>query len=425
MTLVLGGAIVALMLIGMPLGFAIIIACLGVIWLDGGINPAIAAQRLFSGLDSFTLLAIPFFLLAGALMSESGMTRRLVAFANAIVGRFTGGLAMSNVVASVFFSGISGSAVADTSVMGRIFIPEMEREGYGRSFSVAVTAASSVVAPIIPPSIGFIVYGVLTDQSIIRLFVAGLVPGLLFSLLALAIVFAISRRRGYAVQEPQPAGEIVRTGLAAAPALVMPVLILAGIFSGVFTVTECSAIAVVYAIVVGGLVYRELTFARILSALREAVYTTAVIMIIVGAAKLFAWQLAYNQIPAAAVDWVTAVAHDPLVFLLIVNVLLLLIGTFMESNAAMVMLVPILHPAGMALGVDPVQMGVIVVVNLCLGLITPPIGLCLNVACKIAGLPLERSFKDIAPFVALGLGLLVALSLLPALSLWLPGLLMN
>jgi C4-dicarboxylate transporter DctM subunit len=411
MTLVLAGAIVALMLIGMPLGFAIIIACLSVIWLDGGINPAIAAQRLFSGLDSFTLLAIPFFLLAGALMSESGMTRRLVAFANAIVGRFTGGLAMSNVVASVFFSGISGSAVADTSVMGRIFIPEMEREGYGRSFSVAVTAASSVVAPIIPPSIGF--------------GVAGLVPGLLFSLLALAIVFAISRRRGYAVQEPQPAGEILRSGLAAAPALVMPVLILAGIFSGIFTVTECSAIAVMYAIVVGGLVYRELTLARILSALREAVYTTAVIMVIVGAAQLFAWQLAYNQIPAQAVEWVTAVAHDPLVFLLIVNVLLLLIGTFMEANAAMVMLVPILHPAGVALGVDPVQMGVIVVVNLCLGLITPPIGLCLNVACKIAGLPLERSLKDIAPFVALGLGLLAALSLLPAVSLWLPRLLMN
>ncbi|MEX0760041.1 MAG: TRAP transporter large permease [Tistlia sp.] len=425
MTLVLAVSIVGLMLIGMPLGFAIIIACLTVIWIDGGINPAIAAQRLYSGFDSFTLLAIPFFLLAGALMSESGMTRRLVAFANAIVGRFTGGLAMSNVVASVFFSGISGSAVADTSVMGRIFIPEMEREGYGRSFSVAVTAASSVVAPIIPPSIGFIVYGVLTDQSIIRLFVAGLIPGALFSLLALFIVFAVSRRRGYATSRPSPPGEILRTGLAAGPALVMPVLILAGIFSGVFTVTECSAIAVAYAVVVGGLVYRELTFARLLSALREAVYTTAVIMIIVGAAKLFAWQLAYTQIPQAAIEWITGVAHDPLVFLLMVNVLLLLVGTFMESNAAMVMLVPILHPAGMALGVDPVQLGVIVVVNLCLGLITPPIGLCLNVACKIAGLPLERSLKDIAPFVVLGLLLLAALSLLPAVSLWLPQLLMN
>lgn len=424
MTLLLAGAIVALMLIGMPLGFAIIVACLTVIWVDGGINPAIVAQRLFAGLDSFTLLAIPFFLLAGALMSESGMTRRLVAFANAVVGRFTGGLAMSNVVASTFFSGISGSAVADTSVMGRIFIPEMEREGYGRSFSVAVTAASSVVAPIIPPSIGFIVYGVLTDQSIIRLFVAGLIPGALFSGLALLVVYLVARRRRYATHQPTPLAEILRAGLEAGPALVMPFLILAGIFSGVFTVTECSAVAVLYALVVGGLVYRELTLRRLLAALRETVYTTAVIMIIVGAAKLFAWQLAYNQIPDAALAWITSVADDPLVFLLMVNVLLLLVGTFMEANAAMVMLVPILHPAGMALGVDPVQLGVIVVVNLCLGLITPPIGLCLNVACKIAGLPLERSLGDIAPFVALGLALLAALSLVPAVSLWLPRLLM-
>lgn len=309
--------------------------------------------------------------------------------------------------------------------MGRIFIPEMEREGYSRSFSVAVTAATSVVAPIIPPSIGFIVYGVLTDQSIVRLFIAGIIPGALFSLLALVLVFVTSRRRRYAVHAPTPFAEVVRTGLAAGPALVMPILILAGIFSGIFTVTECSAVAVAYAVVVGGLVYRELTFSRILAALREAVYTTAVIMIIVGAAKLFAWQLAYAQIPQAAVEWITAVAHDPLVFLLAINLLLLLIGTFMEANAAMVMLVPILHPAGMALGVDPVQLGVIVVVNLCLGLITPPIGLCLNVACKIADLPLERSLRDIAPFIAIGVGLLAALSLVPAVSTWLPQQLMN
>ncbi|SME89898.1 C4-dicarboxylate transporter, DctM subunit [Tistlia consotensis] len=425
MTLLLGAVIVGLMLIGMPLGFAIIIACLTVIWAGGGVNPAIVAQRLFAGLDSFTLLAIPFFLLAGALMSESGMTRRLVAFANAIVGRFTGGLAMSNVVASTFFSGISGSAVADTSVMGRIFIPEMEREGYGRSFSVAVTAAASVVAPIIPPSIGFIVYGVITDQSIVRLFVAGLVPGAIYSLLALVVVYLTSRKRRYAVHEPEPLSEVVSRGIQAGPALVMPFLILAGIFSGVFTVTECSAIAVVYALVVGGLVYRELTFGRLLAALRETAYTTAVIMIIVGAAKLFAWQLAYTHIPDAALAWVTSVAHGPLVFLLMVNVLLLLVGTFMEANAAMVMLVPILHPAGVALGVDPVQLGVIVVVNLCLGLITPPIGLCLNVACKIAGLPLERSLRDIAPFVVIGIAVLAALSLAPAVSLWLPKLIMN
>lgn len=424
MILLLSLTIIGLIVIGVPLGFAIISACLVVIWADGGINPAIVAQRLYSGFDSFTLLAIPFFLLAGSLMSESGMTTRLIAFASAVVGRLPGGLAMSNVLASTFFSGISGSAVADTSVMGRVFIPDMERLGYSRSFSVAVTAGSSVVAPIIPPSIGFIVYGVLTDQSIIRLFLAGVIPGVLFSVAALLIVYWVSRQRGYGRTD---AGTVSlgRQFVSASPALVMPLLILVGIFSGVFTVTECSAVAVVYALVVGAVVYRELTLAGIVRALRETVHTTAVIMIIVGAAKLFAWQLAYNHVPEAAMAWIQAVAGDPLTFLLLLNVLLLLVGTFMEANAAMVMLVPILHPAGVALGVDPLQLGVIVVVNLCLGLITPPVGLCLNVACKIADLPLEQSIRDILPFVVLGLLVLLTLSLVPAVSLWLPAWIMG
>ncbi|WP_340107345.1 TRAP transporter large permease [Pikeienuella sp. HZG-20] len=421
----LGGVIVALILIGTPLGFAIIIACLSIIWIDGGINPVIIGQRLFAGMDSFTLLAIPFFLLAGSLMSSTGMTTRLIDFANALVGRFSGGLAMSNIVASTFFSGISGSAVADTSVFGRIFIPEMTRLGYGRSFSVAVTAASSVVAPIIPPSIGFIVYGVITEQSIIKLFLAGIVPGALFSLAALVITWRLARVRNYPVHRPSGPGELWRTFAAAAPALFLPVFILVGIFSGAFTVTECSAVAVVYALIVGAAVYRELTWRGVVASLRETAELTAVIMIIVGAAKLFAWVLAQAQVPQAAVAWITAIGGDPLLFLLLVNILMLMVGTFMEANAAMVMLVPILHPAGMALGVDPTQLGVIIVVNLCLGLITPPIGLCLNVACKLGDLPLEKSLRDIAPFIAIGLTLLAALSLAPGLSLWLPELVLN
>lgn len=420
MTAVLGLAIVGLILIGMPLGFAIILAGLIVIWLDGSINPVIVAQRIYSGFDSFTLLAIPFFLLAGSLMSSSGMTKRLIDFANALVGRFAGGLAMSNIVASTFFSGISGSAVADTSVMGRIFIPEMERLGYGRAFSVAVTAASSVVAPIIPPSIGFIIYGVITGQSIIKLFVAGLIPGILYSVCALLFTYRVAKIRQYPIYHRNEPGELGRTFLAAAPALFLPVFILVGIFSGVFTITECSAIAAIYALVVGRLFYRELTWAGFLASLKETAETTAVIMIIVGAAKLFAWILAYAQIPAMAVDAITAIGTNPLLFLLLVNILILLVGTFMEANAAMVMLVPILHPAGVALGVDPTQLGVIIVVNLCLGLITPPIGLCLNVACKVGNLPLEESIRDIWPFLVIGITLLIALSLFPQLSLWLP-----
>ncbi len=421
MTIVLlAVGIVLLIMIGMPLGYAIITACLGIIWYTGT-NPVIVAQRLFSGMDSFTLLAIPFFLLAGSLMSRGGMTARLVDFANALVGRFAGGLAMSNVVASTFFSGISGSAVADTSMLGRIFIPAMEKEGYSRGFSVAVTAASSVVAPIIPPSIGFIVYGVITGQSIVALFLAGIVPGVLFSVAALAYVFVTARRRSYPVHEPVSLSHIALAFRRAIAAVAMPILILVGIVSGIFTVTECSAVAVLYALLVGGVVYRELTLRGLIDALREAVQTTAVIMIIVGAAQLFAWQLAYAQIPQAAVALITSISDNPLVFLLMINLLLLFVGTFMEANAAMVMLVPILHPAGAALGVDPVQLGVVVVVNLCLGLITPPIGLCLAVACKIADLPLEKGVRDVLPFVAIGLVVLAGLSFIPALALWLPG----
>lgn len=422
--LILALGIVGLILIGMPLGFAIIMASIGTIWMSG-INPVIIAQRLYSGMDSFTLLAIPFFLLAGALMSRGGMTQRLVDFANALVGRFHGGLAMSNVVASTFFSGISGSAVADTSMLGRIFIPAMEKEGYARGFSVAVTSASSVVAPIIPPSIAFIVYGVISGVSIVELFVAGLVPGVAFSVAALAYIVMASRRRGYRVHAPVPLSVVTQTFVRAIAAIIMPVLILLGIVTGVFTVTECSAIAVGYALVVGLGIYRELTLRGILEALREAAHTTAVIMIIVGAAQLFAWQLAYAQVPQQAVSLITALSENPLVFLLMINLLLLFVGTFMEANAAMVMLVPVLHPVGVALGIDPVQLGIVIVVNLCLGLITPPIGLSLAVACKIANLPIERGMRDILPFLLMGIVLLAALSLLPGLSVWLPGLVLN
>ena len=424
MIALLGSSIVVMMLIGMPLGFAIIISCL-VVLTATGTNPIIAAQRLYSGMDSFALLAIPFFLLAGSLMSAGGMNRRLVAFANVLVGRFSGGLAMSNIVSSTLFSGISGSAVADTSVFGKIFIPEMRREGYSAPFSAAVTAASSVVAPIIPPSIGFIVYGVITDQSILKLFLAGIVPGLVFSGVSLLIVIALSRSRGYPVHEPPRFLDVVAAARQASFALLMPVLILFGIFSGIFTVTECSAIAVIYALFVGVFIYRELNLSKIYDALKESALTTGAIMIIVGGAKLFAWILAYAQVPQSAVDWIVAYTDDPLVFLLLVNGLLLFIGTFMESNAAKVMLVPILYPIGLEMGVDPIQLGVIVQVNLCLGLITPPIGLCLNVACKIGSVPLESSLKDILPFLILGLILLIALSAIPQLSLWLPSVVMS
>ena len=418
-------AVAVLILIGVPLGFAIIIACLLVIFAAGNINPVIVPQRLFAGMNSFSLLAIPFFLLAGSLMTVGGMSERLIALANALVGRFRGGLAMSNILASILFGGISGSAVADTSAIGGTFIPAMNKEGYDAPFSVAVTAASSPLSPLIPPSIAWIIYGFITDTSIIRMFVAGIVPGLIWGGALMVVAYWISRRRLYPIYEPASLKEIWEAFRHAFFALMMPVFILVGILSGVFTVTEASAIAVIYALVVGKFIHRKLDLPTVIDCLMKTSRTVAVIMIIVGGAKLFAWVLAYTHTPEAVVAWITSMTDEPMAFLLMVNVLLLIVGTFMEVNAAKVMLLPILFPVAMTLGIDAVHFGVVVTVNLCIGLITPPVGLVLALASRIGGISLERGTVAIMPFFLVALLVLVVLTWMPICSTWLPDLVLG
>lgn len=424
MLIILAIAFTLLLLIGMPIGFAIIVASSLAIFLGGNANPLIIPQRIFAGMDSFSLLAIPFFLFTGALISLGGLSERLVRFANALVGRFRGGLALSNVLASVMFGGISGSAVADASALGRTFIPAMVRSGYTASFSVGVTAASAPLSPMIPPSIAWILYGFITDTSVLRLFFAAIIPAALWAISLFVVVIWKARRDDMPIQPPAPAVEVLSAARGAAFALVLPIFILVGIRMGIFTVTEAAAIAVVYAFAVT-LIYREMNWPTLLMALRSTIQSTAVVMIIIGAASLFAWVLAYTRTPEAIAAWILSVADTPIAFLLLVNVILLILGTFMEVNAAKIMILPILFPVSQQLGIDAVHFGVIVTANLCLGLLTPPVGIVLAIASKIGNISLERGAVATFPFFLAGCVTVLILTFFPQLSLWLPDLVLG
>ena len=412
------------LLLGVPVGYSLIAAGAAAILATGGGTPLmIVPQQIFSGFDSVLLLAIPFFLLAGDLMTSGGITERMLAFANAVLGRFRGGLAISNVAGATFMAGISGSAIADTSAIGRVLIPAMIREGYHPGFAAALTAAANVVGPIIPPSITFILIGVLTNLSITKLFLAGIVPGLLYSLAMAATAYAISVRRRYPVHGRVPAIEVWRTFRSAFWALAMPVLIVGGIRMGVFNVTECSAAAVVYAFVIGRYVYRELTWPDVWGALRRSAKTTAVILIVLGGAQVVSWYLAYNNVPQQVAKWMLDFAGSPWVFLLLVNVFLLLVGTFLENAPALVMLAPVLYPVAAQFGIDPIHFSMIVALNLLIGLITPPVAICLSLSSLIARCPPREAAREVMPFLAAAIAVLLLVSFVPLISLGLPNLL--
>lgn len=414
------GVVSVLLLLGVPVAFALTLTAIaGIAWV-GGINPVIIPQQLFGAVDSLLLLAIPFFLLAGDLMTAGGLTTRLLRLTNALLGRFRGGLAMSNVASAVFMSGISGSAVADTSALGRVLIPAMIKEGYGPGFAAALTASANIVGPIIPPSIAFVIIGVLTNLSISKLFIAGVMPGVLYGATMMFLAWWMSVKRGYPVHGKAPPGELWAALVSSFWALMMPVLIIAGIRTGVFNVTECSAVAVLYALLVGGVIYRELTWKSLLEAFRRTARTTAVIMIVIAGAQAVSWLLAYQNIPQAIAEAMLAATKSPWVFLLIVNVFLLFIGTFMENGPAMVMLVPVLFPIAAKLGIDPYHFAMIVSVNLILGLITPPVAICLSLASVIAGCKPSEAAREVWPFFFAAVGVLMLITFIPALSLWLP-----
>lgn len=410
--------------LGLPIAASLGITSIFVALVIENVRIPIIAQRVFSGIDSFPLLAIPLFILAGKAMNAGGTTDRIVRFSNGIVGHVRGGLAQINVLTSMFFGGISGSAVADTSSIGGILIPSMIKEKYTRGFSSVVTAFSSAVGPIIPPSITMVVYGITTGASIRRLFIAGAVPGILYGLGLMAVVAYTAIKEDFPRAEKLTWLQRLRTVREVIWALFMPVIIVGGVVSGVFTVTESAAIAAVYALFAGVFIYKGIdSVAKLFEVLVSSVVLVSSIMLVIATAQLYSWLLVTNHAPQLLADAILSITRNPYLVLLLINVLLIVIGMFIEANAAIVIFIPIFWPLVQALGIDVVHFGVIVVVNLGLGLVTPPVGLCLQLSNQLAGCNLYDSLREARWFFVVGIVVLLLVTYVPRVMMWLPDLL--
>ncbi len=420
---ILLAVLLILLVLNAPIAVAIAVASLAAIAAKGTFPLMVAAQRLFAGADSFHLLAVPLFMFAGVLMESGGISRRIVDLANALVGWLPGGLAAVAVVSAMFFAGISGSAAADAAAVGSILIPAMKRAGYDSDFAAAVQASGGSIGVVIPPSIPMIIYGFLTGVSIGRLFAAGILPGLLIGASLIAVSSLISRRRGYAATARFSAREVWRAAGRALPALGAPAIILGGILFGVFTATESAAVAVFYALLVGLFGYRELRVRDLPGLFREGAVISSVVMFLIATAAVFSWIAAVEDLPGRLAGALLALTESPAVLLFLVNAVLLIAGTFVETTAALILLVPVISALVPSLGIDPVQLGAIVVVNLAIGMLTPPMGICLIVSCSISGDSLGSVSRRVLPFLAVLLLDLALISYWAPLTTWLPSLL--
>ncbi|OHD19743.1 MAG: hypothetical protein A2Y38_15125 [Spirochaetes bacterium GWB1_59_5] len=407
-------------LIGVPVAFSLGAAATVYLILEG-VSLGLIATRLFTGLDSFTFMAIPFFILAGELMNSSGITKRLVNFTSIMVGRLRGGLGHVSIVTSMLFGGVTGSAIADCSAVGTMMIPAMKDKGYDEEFAAGLIASAAIMGPIIPPSIPFVVYALLSSTSVAALFLGGIVPGIMIAVGLMIVTYIIARKRNF------PRGERItslkQVGKALADGfipLMMPFIILGGIITGIFTATESSAVAVVYGLVVGLFVYRDLPLSSIKKALLGTAKTTGVVFLVIACSNVFNWMLVVEQVPQAMAMFVSGIIHSKWLLLLAINVILLIVGTFMEGTAAMIILVPILLKITAAYSIHPIFLGVIVVVNLMIGLLTPPVGLLLYVVCGMTKLPLERVVKGVLPFLGVEIIVLFLITYIEPLSMFLP-----
>lgn len=427
MSAVLMSSFVLLIILGTPIAFAMGLATIVAISYHGTLPFSLFAQRALIGADNYSLLAIPFFILAGNLMNVGGITDRIIAFANACVGRFTGGLGLTTVMSCMVFSGVSGSAVADATALGKVLVPAMKKQKYDPGFAGAITAASAVNGPIIPPSIPLVIYGLSVGKgvSVAALFLGGVIPGLILGIGLMVMVYFIAKKRGYPVNEAVPMREVLRTAANASWALVMPVLILVGITGGIFTVTESAAIAVLYALFVGMVIHRELKPRHLGQIFVQTALDTAVVMIIIAFASGFGWLMAVSGLPREIAAWISSVTSNPLVILLLINGLLLIVGLFMEAIAAMIILIPVLIPIVEAAGIDLVHFGLVMVFNLMLGLLTPPVGILLYICANFAEVKLEKIVVEVLPFLAVGFVVLIAITYVPQLVLWLPDLVLK
>ncbi|WP_298971024.1 TRAP transporter large permease [uncultured Roseobacter sp.] len=410
------------LMIGLPVFFGLLAAPGILLWLNGQERDITLLYRnLYNGMDSFPLMAIPFFMLAGELMNRGGITMRLVEFSQAMMGHFRGGLAHVNILSSMLFAGLSGSAVADTSALGSMLIPAMEKQGYTRRFAAAITAASSVIGPIIPPSGIMIIYAYVMGESVAALFLAGIVPGVMVGLGLMLMVKVQADKYDFPVATKKHSwGERGQASLKAFFPLMTPVIILGGILAGVFTPTEAAAIAVAYALFIGLFVMRTLKIGDLPDVLNRAGITSAVVLLLVGAAMAFKTVVSLSHAPEAMAEFVLGLTSDPLILLFLINLLLFIVGMFLDAGPAIIILGPILGPIFVSLGVDPIHFAIIMSVNLTVGLATPPMGLVLFVASSVSGERVETISKAILPFLAVEIVVIFLITYIPAISMTVP-----
>ncbi|RPE66571.1 tripartite ATP-independent transporter DctM subunit [Pacificibacter maritimus] len=411
------------LVVGIPVAITLGLASLSYL-ITMGIPVVVMPQKMYAGMDVFVLLSIPGFILAGNLMNSGGITERIIRFANALVGWIRGGLGLTNVGASMLFGGITGTAVADAASIGSVMIPGMKKAGYPADFSAAVTAASSTVGPIIPPSVPMIIVGALSGISVGKMFLAGAIPGVLMGVAMMVTTYVIARKKNFPKQEWQGFREIARSFAGAFWAIAMTGIILYGLLSGIATPTETAVVASVYAMFVGLLIYRELPIRKIPKIMVDSAVSASGILILVGFANVFGWILVSERIPQAIAAGVLSVTDNKFLIILMVNILLLIIGMFMETIAALIILFVPLLTLAVSVGIDPLHFATFAVLNLMIGLTTPPLGVCLFVCAGIARLPLTPVVKAITPFILTNIGVLLLVSYVPAIATWLPSVLL-
>jgi C4-dicarboxylate transporter DctM subunit len=414
--------LVFLFAINVPIAIAIGVASVAAVLIQGDFDLMMVVQRMYGGTDSFHLMAVPLFMFTGTIMEAGGISRRIIDFANALVGWLPGGLAAVTIVSAMFFAGISGSAAADAAAVGAILIPAMKKSGYDSDFAAAVQASGGSIGVIIPPSIPMIIFGFLTGASIGRLFAAGILPGILIGISLICVATFISWKKGYAATTSFSLEETWRTFRRSLLALGAPIIILGGILFGVFTATESAAIAVVYALVVGMFVYRKIKVKDLFPLFTNGAITSAIVMFIISTASVFSWIAAIEDIPAQLAGGLLGLSDNPMVLLLLINVILLIAGTFIETTAALILLVPMITAMVPSLGIDIIQLGVIVVTNLAIGMLTPPMGICLIVSCSISKDSIGAISRRVLPFLGILIVDLLIITFYPPITMWMANL---
>ena len=409
-----------LFLLGVPISFALGLVSLGALSYQD-FNLLIVIQRMFGGVDSIALIAIPLFMLSGELMFRGGMSKRLVDFADTLLGHFPSGLAMVSILACMFFAAITGSAIAATAAIGGIMIPLMKEKGYDYTFSAPLLACGGFIGPIIPPSIPLLVYGTLANVSVGALFIGGIIPGILMGIGLMIYCYIIGKKRHYVGREKAASfHEILSTGKDTVLALFMPIIIIGGIMSGIFTPTESGAVAVFYSLVVSAFIYHEMDWKTFWEALVNSAKSSGQVLVVVACASLFTWVITVNQVPQSVTAFLQQAVHNKYVLLLIINVILLIAGTFIDTTSAIVIFAPLFIPLVKAMGIDLIHFGMIIAVNLTIGMCTPPLGVCLFVSGSIAKISLKDQMHDLIPMLGVLLVVLLMVTYIPELTLFLP-----